>query len=466
MEQGAFVPRMSINLRRLAVLADPGYRLLRLHARVRRRRRATDRAPLAIADFALGLASSFVARWRGEGPVPGWLSPDEARAAEAERAKLLAALDGRVSRSAQGHKLHMGPLSPGCVICSRGGWGCSFINRLCNRACFFCKRDHEGLVGDMPPETMGYVFRSPAEHVDYVRSLGIQGVGFSGGEPLLESGRVLAHVGALRRAFGRSLYLWMYTNGDRVTREILLALRDAGLDEIRFNLAARGYDLAPLLLAREILPTVTVEIPVIPEDFVRVRDLLPELQAAAVDFLNLHQLSHFKQSFRTLAARGYRAAPDSGLTVPGSEECALALMLHASDSGLRLPINYCSCRYRELYQARGARMQRARAALRPGEEITDAGYLRAITHDGGLATIGYAEAGLWGRRPGSSYTRDHLWTFRHELATLAQLGPSAFASWRRLYLDREPAAQVLPGEARASELAAIRRFELLPDAEP
>jgi pyruvate formate-lyase activating enzyme-like uncharacterized protein len=456
---------MRINLRRLAVLADPGYRLLRLHARVRRRRATTPLPALAVADFALGRASAWLARWRGEGPVPAWLSPAEARAAEAQRAEMLAALAGRVSVSAQGHKLHTGPLSPGCVICARGGWGCNFINRLCNRACFFCKRDHEGLVREPPPETMGYVFRSPEAHVDYVRSLGIEGVGFSGGEPLLEPGRVLAHVGALRRACGRSLYLWMYTNGDRVTREILLALRSAGLDEIRFNLAARGYDLAPLLLAREILPTVTVEIPVIPEDVARLRDLLPGLQAAGVDFLNLHQLSHFKQSFRTLAARGYRVATDPGLTVPGSEEGALSLMHHALDKGLRLPINYCSCRYRELYQARGARMQRARAALRPGEEITDAGYLRTVRRDGDGITVSYTEAILWGHRPGASYTRENLWTSRHEVATLAHLSPSAFARWRRLYLDREPATQVLADEARAGELAAIRNFELLPDAD-
>ena len=455
---------MRLSFRRLAVLADPGYPLLRLRARVRAARALMDRPVLAVADFALAHTSVVLAHWRGDPPGPDWPSPEQARATAEERARLLAALAGRVSRSALGHKLHLGSLSPGCVICSRGGWGCNYINRLCNRACYFCKRDHEGMVCEPEPETMGQLFHHPGQHVDFVRSLGVEGVGFSGGEPLLEPARLLAHVGALRNAFGRSLYLWMYSNGDRVTREILLALRDAGLDEIRFNLAARGYDLGPIALARGIIPTVTVEIPAIPEDSQRVRELLPEMKAAGVAFLNLHQLSHFKQSFRTLAARGYLVQAEPGLTVPQSEECALALMLHASESKLELPINYCSYRYRELFQARGARMQRARAALRPGEQITLAGYLRAIERDGSGVSVAYAEALLVGRRPGGSYTRDNLWLHRRPLARLAGLTPAAFACWRRLYLDHEPAPQVLPDEPRAGELAAIRRFELLPEA--
>lgn len=85
-----------------------------------------------------------------------------------------------------------------------------------------------------------------------MKTFNIKGVGFSGGEPLLVGDRLLAHISAIRQELGESIYLWMYTNGDMVNREVLQKLRAAGLDEIRFDLSARSYNLDPVILAKNI----------------------------------------------------------------------------------------------------------------------------------------------------------------------------------------------------------------------
>ncbi len=39
------------------------------------------------------------------------------------------------------------------------------------------------------------------------------------------------------------MHVWLYTNGTLATVDILTQLRDAGLDEIRFDIGATDYNL-------------------------------------------------------------------------------------------------------------------------------------------------------------------------------------------------------------------------------
>jgi len=308
-----------------------------------------------------------------------WFSGKTAREANRRRNKLLEQLEGKVGSEAGGSKLHTGSLSPGCNSCIEGYWACNFINRLCNRDCFFCKRSHSLLREEPEPETWGFFFPDPSAHLAYLKTFNIQGVSFSGGEPLLVKERLLRHLEAVRGEFGDSVYIWMYTNGDLVNREILEELNKAGLDEIRFNIAAREYDLSPVILARKQIKTVTVEIPCVPEDHEALKKLLPKMEKSGVDFLNIHQLSVEEQNCRELVSRRYSfTGHGPAISVFESEISALELLLHAIENGISLPINYCSSIYKQRYQVRGYRKQCASAFPPAGEELTAAGYLRRI----------------------------------------------------------------------------------------
>jgi uncharacterized protein len=304
-----------------------------------------------------------------------WFSEKEASRAAGKRKERLKALSGWVSSSFEGTKLHSGPLSPGCLICGKGGWACNYINRLCTRHCFYCAQDRS-IPKEGHSQTDGFIFKNPREHLLFLKAFPAQGVGFSGGEPLLELRRLLAHITAIRKEFGQSFYLWMYTNGDLLDRKILTRLRDAGLNEIRVDISARNYDLAPVALAKKYIPMVTVEIPAIPEDLDRLKRTVPKMEAIGVDFLNIHQLQACEFNYQAFRQRRYHFLHQQGVPVFESELAALEMLVFAMKHSLHLPIQYCCVAYKDRFQGRGLRMRRAQRVRRSFEEITPAGYFR------------------------------------------------------------------------------------------
>jgi hypothetical protein len=224
---------------------------------------------------------------------------------------------------------------------------------------------------------------SVRDYLAYLEAFPIEGISFSGGEPFLVFDRLIEYLTEIRRAFGRRHYIWLYTSGDGVTAEGLARLKEAGLDEIRFDLAARNYDLAPMTEALEIFDTVTVEIPAIPEDTARVTALLPTLERLGVKHLNLHQLMANEHNQRALTRRGYSvtltALYDNFLPVVESELAGLEIQRRAAEAGLRLSVNYCSKCYKERFQTRGFRSRYAPLCMKRTESLTRTFFLRSVS---------------------------------------------------------------------------------------
>ena len=258
-------------------------------------------------------------------------------------------------------------LPPGCRACLAGRGSNLYATGLCTRDCFFCfnqKPRRDELV------VHGIRVRAPEDAAEIVERYRLGSVGISGGEPLLFPERVLAIVRALR-ALPRRVRVDLYTNGDRVNAEILGALRDAGLDAVRFDLAARGYDASPVRLALRFFDEVAVEIPAIPADLERQKAMILELDALGVPFLNLHELFVSPENSARMRAEGHLPV-DAGYErllwnpVPASAEAALELLLFACQRAKTLSVYYCSCGTQELISRRGlARRKVASAANEP-----------------------------------------------------------------------------------------------------
>lgn len=313
-----------------------------------------------------------------------FLAPAAADEALARRRELLSQLAPQVEVGCGGTKLDCRGLAPGCRICVAGGWSCLFINGRCNCRCFYCPTAQEetGL-----PTTNTVSFRSPADYVAYLERFGFAGASISGGEPLLTAERSLAFIGAIKRRFGAAMHVWLYTNGTLLDAGLAARLRDAGLDEIRFDIGAAGYRLDALRHAAGVIPTVTVEIPAVPEELPRLKGLLGPLVDAGVRHLNLHQLRLTPYNLPHLAGRGYTFLHGEKVTVLESELAALELLRHSLESGAGLPVNYCSFIYKNRYQALAARRRNAPLMAKGWEEITPAGYLRSLTLAGAAAAV-------------------------------------------------------------------------------
>ncbi|MEK7232740.1 MAG: radical SAM protein [Elusimicrobiota bacterium] len=291
-------------------------------------------------------------------PLPG-AEPDPQRVSVL-RARLGSLRAAGIKGDLESLTLYTRRLPPGCVSCLKGRGSNLYVTGLCTRDCFFCfnakPRKDETVVHGIPID-------EPGEAVEIIARYGLRSVGLSGGEPLLRPERVLALLGALK-AMPDPPRVDLYTNGDLATDDLLARLRDAGLDAIRFDLAARDYDLEPVRRALDIFPEVAVEIPVVPEHKERLERMVLELDALGVPFLNIHELFLCAENRERVVAGGqvplksdsphllWRPTAESGVA-------ALDLLLFALERTKTLSVYYCSCGTQEVIAARGLARRRA-----------------------------------------------------------------------------------------------------------
>jgi uncharacterized protein len=255
-------------------------------------------------------------------------------------------------------------LSRGCRLCHEGNWLCVYITNRCNKDCYFCaqRKSKRGFAGIRAFTTEWLSFDDADELVTYLKYWQIRGLGISGGEPLLVIGKAVKLIACARKRLGKGAYIWLYTNGELATRSRLMRLKKAGLDEIRFDLVARDYDLKPLRLAAGIIDTVTVEIPTIPRDKERLAGLLGTLKEIGVKHLNLHELMVTAENVSKLKARGIVDGRISGRTIKaeagkvlagkGSLKAALEIEGRALRARIGLPINVCTLAYKTAVQTK------------------------------------------------------------------------------------------------------------------
>jgi pyruvate formate-lyase activating enzyme-like uncharacterized protein len=172
------------------------------------------------------------------------------------------------------------------------------------------------------------------------------------------------------------MYFWAYTNGLMLTAGLISALADAGLHELRFNMAATGYShahvTAMLRHAVTCLQSVTVEIPAIPAHAGSLREALPAWSRAGVKYLNLHELIYEPGSpSETMpGAHEHCRMPDGHACEynPHSSELAADVLRDIDSGGLALAVNYCSLRSKAR-QLRGRRRMMAAYTLQPYEHL-------------------------------------------------------------------------------------------------
>ncbi len=298
--------------------------------------------------------------------------------------------------SQNGNTIYTKGLSPGCQLCKQGKWTCMFITNACTRKCFYCpQKTRRVALKDETVYIEDATIKNEQDLVQCISTLKARGCGISGGETLLALDRVLRYVSCIKRTFS-PFHVWLYTNGDLINESTLAKLKDAGLDEIRFDLAANGYQIEPVMLARRYFKNVAVEIPIIPGDEDKVIELIDKLGRMGVYF-NLHELMFAGCNATRLKKRSYKGVslwpPRENLfhderPVYGSNEAALKILNHVLDSGMQSAVNYCSANYKFNVQQPLRRRALSKAFKLPHEKITKDGYCeKLIIYGPGLKQI-------------------------------------------------------------------------------
>jgi uncharacterized protein len=307
-----------------------------------------------------------------------WLTREQAKEANRKRNELLQSISGKVNSYFLGNKIGPGELSPGCMNCGQGTWSCIFINCLCTAKCFYCPQSRKNRK-ERPPNESGLVFENAEDYVDYLEKFKFKGASFSGGEPFLQYEKVLTYTRKIRERLGKGIYIWLYTNGDLVNKEKLKALKEAGLNEIRFDISARNYDLKAVKKAVGIIDTVTVEIPAIPEDYERLKKCLPRMKAAGVAHLNLHQLFANQNCYKPFNDRRYTFLHQPNIPVLESEVTAMRMIKYAVDKNIGLPINYCCSIYKHRFQQKAYRKRFQSFIKERYESSTESEFIRRLS---------------------------------------------------------------------------------------
>ena len=299
--------------------------------------------------------------------------------ADEERSRLISEIEGKAGYLCNGTKPFAHAVSQGCWLCGEGHWSCLFVNNICNCKCFYCPTSQ---VDTLLPETQGITFDNPENYIGYIKKFGFKGVGLSGGEPLLTFGTTIDFLSKIKKEFGDSVYVWMYTNGTLLDKEKVTKLAEVGLDEIRFDLTATEYNTKKLKLALGKIPNVTVEIPAIPEDIALLKNMAIELDSLGVNYLNLHQMRLTPHNFKNLFNRNYTFLHGQKVTVLESELTALKIINFVFQHGLKLAVNYCSFHYKSHYQKVAFRKKAAAFAFNGQEEINQNGFIRILRLQG------------------------------------------------------------------------------------
>ena len=113
-------------------------------------------------------------------------------------------------------------IAPGCTLCRKGAKLVLFVTGRCDRDCWYCPLSAERKGVDQ-------VFANDREVATddnllaEARAMSALGTGVTGGDPLLEPGRVVRFCRVLKAAFGPDHHVHLYT-GRAPTRDALLPL--------------------------------------------------------------------------------------------------------------------------------------------------------------------------------------------------------------------------------------------------
>lgn len=262
---------------------------------------------------------------------------------------------GVVSRC-QDASLFYNRISPACEACKKGvGTMTSYLSFGCHRRCYFCfnpNQDNYEAFQNKKRDWEADLLRIKQEGGQLTH------IALTGGEPLLYPDDTVAFFRRVTEYFPGA-HRRLYTSGDLLTEPLLTQLQEAGLDEIRFSYKLEDSRdlqekvLANMSLARTCIPSVMVEMPVMPDAEDAMKTLLNRLDEIGIYGINLLELCFPYHNAEAFRERGYELKNPpyrtlynfwyaGGLPIAGSEKTALRLMRYAAQNHLRLGVHYCS----------------------------------------------------------------------------------------------------------------------------
>ncbi|HMD71972.1 MAG TPA: radical SAM protein [Bryobacteraceae bacterium] len=241
-----------------------------------------------------------------------------------------------------------GDLTPGCRACLEGSglWALRASQR-CNLSCDFCY--YRGVqFPEMLPHHYkiangGYITLDAMKVFLDKQGSGLEAVAWVSHEPCLSFEK---HLAPIQYIHSKGIHQSLYTNGLLLTEDMLMALRDSGLEELRINLAA-SHCATPVLrilrIARKYVKYLCIESPMTHRFFLEFRAHQGEILDTGLDQINcaeLHVRANNKDPFQSEPLYCYKYGYVSPIS---SRHATYDLIDAAEKEGWRdIVINDCS----------------------------------------------------------------------------------------------------------------------------
>ncbi len=275
--------------------------------------------------------------------------------------------------------LHYGSLAKGCKQCLRGRKSVLFITSKCHYKCYYCPISMDKRKKDVTKINEKFILHPDSEQglqevFDEIRLCQSKGVGITGGDPLATLERTFRYVKELKKEFGSSFHIHIYTSPQFVTKEKLLHLDSVGLNEIRFHLNVADNKLwKRILFAKELHMRWGVEIPALPDKLEESKKMLDFCKAHNVMFVNVNELEYSDSGNSSLAKKGFFVKSTLSYGILDSEAVAQELVAYGRKIGLR--VHYCSASFKDAVQLGNRFLLRAQSVALPCDEVDSEGLL-------------------------------------------------------------------------------------------
>ena len=282
------------------------------------------------------------------------IDPEDLANAYEEKLKILRKKGAEIRND--GKSVFINKISSACIACQTGVGSATFFTSLkCNRDCFYClnpNQEEYEYYRDHVSDTVAEL-ETAREHGQKALHLAL-----TGGEPLLYKQEAINFFSSAKKNFPDA-YTRLYTSGDFVDEEILAALKEVQLDEIRFSIRMQDLErgnnfvFERIKMAKDMIPQVMVEMPILPGTLDTMKDVLVKLDDLGLYSINLLELCFPRNNVEEFKRRGFRIKKNpfrilydywyaGGLPVAHSEIECLELIEFALDNKLKLGVHYCS----------------------------------------------------------------------------------------------------------------------------
>ncbi|MBS3061114.1 MAG: radical SAM protein [Candidatus Diapherotrites archaeon] len=285
----------------------------------------------------------------------------------------------------------LGPKRDACIDCLQGKKMVIFITGICNKHCFYCPVSDEKMRRDNPfanerPLRNGHEIEDLR---DEAHAMNATGASITGGDPLTKIDRCVEYITALKKEFGPTFHIHLYTWGTFATPENVKKLEKAGLDEIRFHLF-KDPDFDRILPALKTKMQVTVEVPCIPtkENEKELFEMVEYMKHHRLKYLNLNELEFSDANFDRLLDTGFKQANDIEYRAKGSLQLAFRV---ADRCRPEINVNFCSSANKSFLQIGQRMKRRAENTKKPFENVNSDGMIEKYAVEGPGLTQALAE---------------------------------------------------------------------------